>query len=109
MMLPASITPEELISFFNDRRYNTNQARDLTRGYIGQRMRYSGQINDVHSSITFFENAQGQLGPVRAHFDPKLVSQISVFPPGKNLTIVGRIDAISSYDVELRDCEIVAD
>jgi hypothetical protein len=109
-MLPASITPEEMVSIFKDTRYNTNQATALTRGYIGQWMRYPGIVNDVREHLMFFNDPQSnRLGVVYAVFDMDLVSQISVFPPGKKVTVLGRVKSVTNDHVVLQDCEIVAD
>src|SRR5579863_6905719 len=68
--LPVGVTPEHMTSIFNDRRYNTNQAKALTQDYIGKWMEYSGKVYDVHDDIVFFQDPKnaGNLGVVHAVF-----------------------------------------
>jgi tRNA_anti-like len=109
LMIPLSITPEEMVSIFSDKRYNTNQAKDLTRHYIGKRMQYSGKVHDVYESMIFFQDPKNEprMGIVRAVFDERRKSEISIFPPGTEITIVGRVETVEAGGVLLRKCEIV--
>lgn len=110
-MIPAGITPKDMASAFNDERYNTNQARRLTEDYLGKWMRYSGKVDNVSGSAIFFSYPSGKLLGmiVYADFEQPWVSQISMLPPGREVTIVGKVGRIDRSTIFLQECELVED
>jgi tRNA_anti-like len=103
-------TPTELVGYFKG--VTHVQGTDATGRYIGKWMRVSGTLQDVRllttgiAQVNFNEWTSGN-GWVFCYFsDKNWIDRLVLMKPGDELTVLGKIDRISSSSVELEKCEL---
>lgn len=108
----ASITPEYLIGLFQG--HTGIQANKLTEAYVGKWLKLSGSLDQVDSLgsdnalVIFSGNIGRSLSSVKMTFSSKVwVDRLSVLRRGDNITVIGKIERLDSFDVRLSECELV--
>lgn len=109
----TDITPEQLIGFY--KKYNSAQADQIVKTYIGQPLKASGVVYDVErigDDVRMLLMVKGMSGwthyAISARFDDqRWKDRAVVFDKGETVTVAGRILGVSETSVLLEHCEII--
>ena len=111
------VQPAFLMSLF--KKYNTIQAEEITKPYIGKWMQFSGVVTNVTRNVhDKSETATMSIRPdpyetensyvVEAEFsDQRWIVRSSVMQRGEKVTVIGKIDQVIEPGIILRNSEII--
>lgn len=104
----VTMSVEQLIALFN-RGETTIEGQRLVKPYVGMLLAVSGEIADVRdSSIKFKGRSFTTNNDVGTHFPKANRDALLMLRPGSVVTVVGKIEAITQFDVQLDECEITS-
>jgi hypothetical protein len=108
----ASVTPEYLLSLFED--HTSIQAQRLIEPFIGKWMSVSGSLDEVISSnpksaqVTFSgRGLSSNLARIYMYFRTEdSVERLSILRRGDGMIVVGQITLVNAVQLDLDNCEL---
>lgn len=115
-----NITAEYLMNMFREPGRTTFQGSALLEPYLGKWMKVSGVMRDVSKSEAgYFAQMTFERDPsldrtnwlyhtaLYMLFRESWIPRVLILKRGQKVTVIGQIDRVTSYDMQLGNCELV--
>jgi hypothetical protein len=112
VFVPPSVTPQYLTAFFDG--HTDAQGQRSVADYLGKWMPFQGLVDNVHgyekrvavSCHVGRTPASAMPISVGLWFSGKWMQSVELWSQGDQIAIVGRIDNVERFRIDLKDCEL---